>query len=175
MPTGLETIYRFLLRLQGAYVLAFCGIFVLGVPAAISRDYFVLPPAIGVFFGAVVATAYVMPRFTPRFLSHPRGLIGLLIVAPFHAIVPLLFILIHMSAVIVHGVPEPLSKNLSLLACLGSVGLSGLMFWLAVALGLWPADDGDAPPDFLAPPPPPGPPPGSRIDARAIRLSRTGG
>ena len=169
MRATIAAIYRLLLGIQGGYVLSFCVLAAAGMPGALRQGMFVWQIAAATAVSAVIGIFYCVKWLPPRQLRYPKGLPGLFLVGPWHALAPLLFAIVQMSAIIVLGLPEPLSQNIAVLSGLGSFLLSGVLFWLTIALAIWP----EPPSDREIPRPDVPPVPRAPVDARALRLTRT--
>ncbi len=164
----LQIIYIGLIRVIGVAVLGFSALFLwqIGSPAHPGLGHWF--PLIAVLLTLTLAAIYVVPRLSPRWLTHPQGLLPGLAVAGLHAVAPLLFMVPIMGGIIATGMAEPLSRQLSVGASALVWVMCGVAWWLGVILSVWRIDPPAIVPIFTQPPTP-----REEVDMRALRKSRS--
>ncbi|WP_157772623.1 hypothetical protein [Pseudoponticoccus marisrubri] len=131
----LQSVHAVILRLQGGYAALFTILFFIALPGALAEGQHVGVPLVGQLAGFAAAITLLTGK--PGWLVRPGRPIHFLPAGVLLAIAPFLFAFMSMSALILLGLPEPLGRNLSVLAGLVSFLLCGVAWWLALVLSLW--------------------------------------
>ncbi|WP_150281969.1 hypothetical protein [Salipiger aestuarii] len=141
----LDRTYRGLMKLAGAYgMLALC-VFFAGVPRQIDAGAHMLVPIAVATPGVLVAASLMRPRLLPPWFARPERPMHLVPVLLGHGLLPLLFLVPGMGAVIALNLPEPLSRALGTIAAGVPFALFGLCWWIGLALCLWRDTGGSSP------------------------------
>ena len=145
MRRMLATCYLTLLRLTGIYGAFAVLAFFVAVPGMMARGQFAALPAVIAGVGMLVAVTLARPPLMPAWFARPSRRRHLLPVLLGTGLLPLLFVLPAMGAVIAMQIEEPLSRSLSVMAAAPPFLLLGLCFWMGLALCVWPDRTGGTP------------------------------
>jgi hypothetical protein len=165
-------IYKFSSRAQGSYMMLLVVISIGGLPIFDPAQLFGASLLITIL-GFGMALFLCRPSWQPDFLRAPAGFLKGM-GAMFSAnLIFLVGVLLGFTAILNIGLPEPMSRNVSMLVALPTVALTGIM-WLSAMLLISRTPDGGKPaPKQNADPAPPREPVPTAQDLRAMRLART--
>ena len=138
-------IYARLLRIEGAYALLTCLAFFATLPMSLAQGYFMLVPGIVSLMTLPIAVLYVVPRLTPEWLAAPQGFKAGAAVLVTHALMPLMVMMTSFSVVLAFAIPEPTSQTVAITLAGLHFLLMGALWWLALVLLVFPAENTPAP------------------------------
>ena len=160
--------YHYALNNQGRYTLMLVALSVFTLPLFNPALLFGMP-LILTLVGLALGLALVKPEWQPAFLRHPQGFAKGVSAMMASSAIFILSMMLGYVAVLNMGLDEPNSRNLALLTALPTLGLTGVMWWTALAQIAAPkAGDGPNFPDLTDVPMPADAP-----NLRSLRKSRT--
>lgn len=164
--------YKFSLRAQGAFMMLLVVISAGGLPI-FDPTQLLGPSLLITILGLCVGLLLSRPNWQPDFLRAPSGFVKGL-GAMFSAnLIFLAGVFLGFTAILNLGLPEPLSRNLSMLMALPTVVFTGLM-WLSAMLLISSTPEGGKPTRKEQPSPTPShEPDATPQDLRQLRLSRS--
>jgi hypothetical protein len=164
--------YHFSSRAQGSYMMLLVVISIGGLPI-FDPAQLLGPSLLITVLGLGVALLLCRPQWQPDFLRTPSGFRKGMAAMFCANIIFLVGVFLGFTAILNLGLPEPLSRSVSMLLALPTVVLTGLMWITAVLLiSSKPAGGAPKPNHTVAPEQPPEPVASPR-DLRQLRLSRT--
>ena len=128
----LDRAYRGLLKIAGLYGLCALCAFFAGVPQQIESGVQILPAAAAAVLGIPVAGALMRPRLLPPWFASPQRTAHLAPVLVGHGLLPLLFAVPCLGAVLALNLPDALSRPLAF----GAAGVPTVLFGLCWCIGL---------------------------------------
>ncbi|EPX76290.1 hypothetical protein [Salipiger mucosus] len=138
MQNVLATSYLALLRATGLYGGLAALAALVRIPSQLALGHHVAALGFLAAMSVFVAATMMRPGLTPRILARPDHPTHLLPVLLFHALVPLLFSIPAMGAVISLQLAEPLSRSLAIFSAVPIVMLCGINWCIGLALCVWP-------------------------------------
>lgn len=142
MRQFIQAAYTFSLRAQGGYLILLALLTLGVVPTALiegtSWTSYLIVGAIAL----VIALFLVLPGLTPSFLARPSGMLRALGAMLSSSGILIVAVLAGYAGIIGLGLPEPLSRSVAITTALPTLLFTGLMWWLALALGVLPQDTG---------------------------------
>lgn len=175
MRNFFQSCYSFLMRAQGIYGIILVIYLGTNLLNAVEQAISIAIPIVYGLISLAAAITITFPKMTPNWLARPDKLLHLFPVLILTGLFQLLFAFLGMAAVILAGIEEPLSRQISIGTALPSVFLSGLMWWIGLALCVWPNKaTAQKPPKTPPTQPTPVAPRDITEDLRALRLSRMG-
>lgn len=137
MRSNIQNIYVLLLKITGMYAFVVTlGFFAL-FPIALANGRHVVFPAIWALIAAFIAITLARPQLLPQWFARPASPRHLIPVLLGNGLLPLLFVIPAMAAVLALELPEPTSEMLSIAAAVPPFLLLGLAWWLGLALCVW--------------------------------------
>lgn len=144
--------YVALMRLQGAFVLAFAAMFWVGLPGSLADGLYMLVPSLVAMIMTPLAIVMALPRFTPTFLTRPASWLELATLTSVFLVGGMLFVFVIMVGVTSYGIGEPFARTLAVGASTMSL-LTSFVLWLAgMGLCVWNITNPYVPPEKTKPP-----------------------
>ncbi|MBO9444768.1 hypothetical protein [Ruegeria sp. R14_0] len=162
--------FKFGLRAQGKYAILVSALLLAGLINGLPEGHSIGYPVVCLILAAFCGIVMGIPRFTPSWLSDPKGILRGGCVFILSSVVLILYIVVGMLSVVVWEIPEPLSRSLAMLACLPTVLFTNIFGWSALIYGILPDPDQPGPRARSAAPP--ATEPAADVDLRNLRHSR---